>query len=582
MLKKAVEKRPFVMSLAFGLAHAALFWLAFPPVSFWPATLVCVAPLIMLARWTARPGRSFLAVWLAALPASLAQHWWMRGVTVAGLPALAAYLALYPALFVWAMSRWRLVVGAGAAFWLAAPIAWTGLEALRASVVWDGYPWYLIGHPMIDAPGGWIALGRLGGAQGVSLAAALIATAAAGAACARTAQGRIGLGAAAVLLAAALLAPLYPVDLGERSAGEVRIALIQTNVPQSNRTAWTVDQRRADFSRMVALTREAAADAPDVIVWPETMFPGLSLNAEAVEVERAEGLNYAGGAPTTIFVDGLLALQRSIGIPLVIGATARDGLRFTLDDEGRTDIESDASYNSAFVLAGGRVLDARYDKVHLTPFGEVMPLISRWDSLERALLAVGATGMAFDLSAGAEARALDVPLGAGERPLRIGTPICFEATMPEVCRRLVEGDGGAPADALVNLTNDGWFGGSSAGRESHLLCARWRCVELGVPMLRAANTGISCQIDPAGRVLAPAGVNREGIVFGEVSVRPTGDGPRTVFARTGDVAGPACMLLFAPVAAGAVGAGVVERRRARRSGVGGGVESPKERGPGGR
>ncbi|MBM4113737.1 MAG: hypothetical protein FJ253_10290, partial [Phycisphaerae bacterium] len=113
----------------------------------------------------------------------------------------------------------------------------------------------------------------------------------------------------------------------------------------------------------------------------------------------------------------------------------------------------------------------------------------------------------------------------------IVTPICFEDTLPALCRRLVMERGEKAASLIVNLSNDGWFEGDDAGRRAHLLAARWRCVELRVGMVRAANTGISAVVDPAGRIVQELPPRTEAFTTARSIVCPV----RTLFARIGDV-----------------------------------------------
>ncbi|MEO0483828.1 MAG: apolipoprotein N-acyltransferase [Planctomycetota bacterium] len=311
----------------------------------------------------------------------------------------------------------------------------------------------------------------------------------------------------------------------------VRIAAVQTNLPMDNKVRWGVDRRVADFVRFVERTREAAAADPDVIVWPETMFPGQTLDPESLAAERRTGLAWnvttRGWIPSTTIADELLLFQAELGAPMVVGATGYRGLTFEPDGEGvRRDWEG--AYNAAMVVSGGEVSQRWYAKLHLTPFGEVMPGISRFPSLERALLSLGAAGMSFDLDAGDDAVTLNVPTRR-RGPVRIGTPICFEATAAWVCRRLVDRDDGARV--LVNLTNDGWFGDFDLGRRWHTMHARWRCVELGVPMVRAANTGASCAIDGRGRITAELGPREAGVLVAEVALAD--EETRTVYRAGG-------------------------------------------------
>ena len=302
-------------------------------------------------------------------------------------------------------------------------------------------------------------------------------------------------------------------------------------------------ERVEDFESFLQLTRIGMERDPSLVVWPETMFPGLALDAASLETLRSAGLAYADGTPVTAFADGLLAFQEAIGAPMLVGAHGYDNLR-VVEDDGGVRFEPDAEHNSAMLIEGGRAPVERYDKLHLTPFGEVMPYISWSAWLESKLLSVGAPGMAFNLSAGDEATVFEVD------GFRFATPICFEATMPAVCRRLAYGGGFGGkrrVDALIQLTNDGWFGRWPGGRETHLLLARCRAAELGVPVVRAANTGISAMIDARGLVNARHSALAHAVLHAEVA---GSDGPGTVYGRfMGDAAGWAALAVtFAGVA----------------------------------
>ena len=281
----------------------------------------------------------------------------------------------------------------------------------------------------------------------------------------------------------------------------------------------SVAQKLEDFDRALRLTLEAAgADPPpDLIVWPETMVPVVwGLNDASYEVEKREGITIPietpegpRRLPTTTFRDDLTRLQADLGIPLLVGATAVTGLTFDIDDAGSITIDYDARYNSAFLIEDGTVNDQRYDKLTLTPFGEVMPYISNWKWLEQRLLALGARGMSFDLEPGEEDVVFEVENQSGET-FRIATPICFEITYADTCRRLAFDGSQRKADILLNLTNDGWFADWDQGREMHLDSGRWRAAELATPVVRAANTGISCHIDRVGREISRLPANEGG------------------------------------------------------------------------
>jgi len=129
-----------------------------------------------------------------------------------------------------------------------------------------------------------------------------------------------------------------------------------------------------------------------------------------------------------------------------------------------------------------------------------MPYLEHWPWLEKQLLVIGAGGMEFNLEASdsPQVLAMNYPGGA----IGVGTPICFEDTVPGLCRDLVYSEGRKQAMLLMNLSNDGWFGGDDAARRTHLQVARWRCIENRVPMIRVVNTGETSWTDSLGRVRA--------------------------------------------------------------------------------
>ena len=192
------------------------------------------------------------------------------------------------------------------------------------------------------------------------------------------------------------------------SSGEVRIGIVQTNVPQSNKVNWQLEDQVNDLERFIEMTREVAAmdPPPDIIVWPETMFPGDTLSPDVVEAQRDAGLSYARlSLPATYFHDQLVAAQRELGIPFVIGAIARDGYRLDVLPSGGASVHTDRIFNSAFVVVDGTVQEHRYDKTFLTPFGEVMPYISAWPWLEQKLLRLGRDRPEFRARSGHEPEA---------------------------------------------------------------------------------------------------------------------------------------------------------------------------------
>ncbi|MBL8762141.1 MAG: apolipoprotein N-acyltransferase [Phycisphaerae bacterium] len=498
---------------------------------------MAATPLVWLAwlaatRGLRRPNLSFLALMLGTIPAWALQNAWMMDVTPPGYPLLCVILSLFPAIYVSMLRRavkWTPLA-------LAAPVLWIGVEFFRGDLFFDGYSWFLLAQPLIDAP--WLAAGGAWiGLYGVSGLCACVATAIVLFIQRRTKAAIVTLGAIVVLIA--LAAGLAPPGAG---TSEFVAGVVQCNVPQNNKLAWKPDQQVEDFKSLAELSRRAAGNDVDVVVWPETMKPGLTLDADSLAAERSAQLTYklANGErmATTEFADATIALSRELPPPMLIGEDAFDRFRVEHDAAG-IDIKYDHRYNSVFLARAGEVSAARYDKVRRTPFGEVMPYISAWPWLEKKLLDLAARGMSLDLSAGKSLTVFDLPIrSSSARVARAVTPICFEVTEASLCRRMIAGENARRADVFVNLTNDGWFGRSRVGRIEHLQLARWRCLENATPMVRAANTGLSAAIDAAGQIIS-VGVDGEawaidapGVLTARVRL-PEPGAPPTPYARGG-------------------------------------------------
>jgi apolipoprotein N-acyltransferase len=530
--------------------HAALFAAAYPPLDLWPLVLVAPAPL----AWAALRARTTATAVLIVVPIQwlmwLLAMRWLIGVTVVGYVLLGLYLSLYAAAFAWILrrlDRWPATAARPMALLL--PIAWVGLECLRGALLFDGYPWFLLGHPLVE----WPLLAQsadLLGTYVVSFLAAAVAGLMIDGA--RVRQGRLAPRAA--IAAAAVVVGLHGLNLAygawrgrvPAAAGGPTLAVVQTNLPQNNKIGWPRDRWRADVGVAVELTRRCAEQDPpvDAIIWPETMLPGLGLEPQTLRLVKELGLE-----PDGEIARGVAELAAEVGRPLLIGSVAFIDLAIARDPEPR--FVWGLQHNSAYVVAGPPPYQ-RYDKQFLTPFGEVMPYISAWPWLEEKLLALGAQGMSFSLDPGPRLVRLEIDRRGGGT-VTVGTPICFEDTVPAVCRRMVyDGDGNKAADVLVNLSNDGWFGRFDGGRSRHSQIARFRCIENRVPMVRAVNTGQSVAFDSAGNVIAAIGAGRYGEArqAGVLTVTLPLDGRHTLYGRVGDVWAWACLLLGAAMMAG--------------------------------
>jgi apolipoprotein N-acyltransferase len=388
---------------------------------------------------------------------------------------------------------------------LALPVTLVSIECLRGELVCSGYAWFFTAHPLVE----WTTIAQVaafGGGWMVTALAALVAGAAVDL-WTRADRARI----LSPLVALTMLALAIGYGTARIAAVDARIAratdtprllVVQTNLPMSNKLDWPPDAQIEDFLAFARLTIDGARAAhsggsdPDgasrltAALWPETMLPGLGLEPESIKT-LVDGGYYPGNR----YEEAMRDLATRIDAPLLVGSPAYLGLRV----EGNRFRWSE-QFNSAYLVGADGVL-GRTDKIYLTPFGETMPIISNSDWLEAQLLALGADGMTFDLEAAAQPQVLAVPARDGAAVVTIGVPICFEITQAWASRRIVFAEGKRVAGIAVNLSNDGWFGPSRAGRRQHLQVAQLRAIELDTPVVRCVNTGISASIDAAGRVL---------------------------------------------------------------------------------
>jgi len=502
-----------------SFAAAAAFTFSFPLsesfVAGWP--LAFVWPLLLARAATCAPSArsAAVAVFVPFFAAFLAHQWWMREVTELGMPLLVAYLAGWTALH-------GLVVRALAGpadtprlpFVIVLPTTLVAIEFLRGDLVCTGYAWFFTAHPLVE----WNTLAQvasLGGGWALTALAGAVGGAALDALVRRGAHASPWVWAsptaAVALMAAALLHGSLrgaEAPLGQADARRVVLLVVQTNLPMSNKLAWSPEAQVDDFIDFAKLTLDGAARAEgpiDAALWPETMVPGLGLEPDALRMLEERNL-FPGGR----FDEALRDLSRRIKAPLIVGSPSFIGLRV----EGNR-FAWDRHHNSAYLVDEGGA-KARTDKIFLTPFGETMPIISRSDWLEERLLALGADGMTFDLEEADAPTTLNLSTAQG--PVRVGVPICFEITAPWASRRIAFDQGERATDVLVNLSNDGWFAYSGAGRRQHLQVAQLRAIELATPVVRAANTGISASIDAAGEIRGTVAAKTAGTLVASVAL----------------------------------------------------------------
>jgi apolipoprotein N-acyltransferase len=305
------------------------------------------------------------------------------------------------------------------------------------------------------------------------------------------------------------------------------VAALQGNIDQGQK--WSPDLLGRTFGIYEDLAREAAADGAQLIVWPETALP--------VPIDLTPGTR-----------ERLQVLARETGAAHVVGAVG-----VAVDQVGQIE----AYFDSAFLLASdGNLLD-RYDKSHLVPFGEYVPLRGQLGRFVHAL----ARGIAdSDVTPGPAPRAIDVLLhtwDGGERQVRVGVPICYELLFPDLVRRFVR-DG---AGVLLAITNDAWYGRTGAPYQ-FLAMTALRSAETGVWTVRAANTGVSAFIDGSGRVVEETKIFERDWIVADVPLRPP-EKSQTFYVRHGDVFAIACWVALFVVFAVGIRRNELEKRRER-------------------
>ncbi len=498
-----------------GMAiSGSLAALAFPAAGLWPLVLVGLVPLLVsVARHSPAVAALHGAAWGAGFFGCLLS-WLLRFfhhygslslvLSLATLAVLVGYLAVYPALFSFVASRWLRRFPPTASL-LLLPALWVVLEWIRAHFL-SGFPWGSAGYPMADClPIAQLA--SITGIYGLSFLVLLVNAAIAGAIL-RAARGGHLFAAPEAACAGFLLVSIgwggWTLRQMPPGGGALRAAMIQGNVPQDQK--WEAPEALSILDRHERMTAEAAAAGASLVLWPESSSP-YSLSTPS---ETAPG----GWRPNRAYRARLENLALRNRVTLLLGVV-----------DYRSTGAGARPINAAALIRPDGTWGETYAKIHLVPFGEYVPLSRILSFVNR--IAQGAIG---DFLPGRAPVVVEVP-GA-----KVGTLICYEMIFPELVRRFVN-DG---ATVLANLTNDAWFG-TSAGPHQHFQMARMRAIENRRFLLRAANTGISALVDPAGRVLGRTRLEETTVLQASLSERRD----RSFYTRHGEVLVILCAILAA-------------------------------------
>ncbi|GAB5483266.1 MAG: apolipoprotein N-acyltransferase [Parasphingorhabdus sp.] len=523
-----LRKYPFWLSLIAGALSAT----GFAPLGFWPVSLLALALWIAIIDRAESRKAAFWAGWLFGLGHFVVGlNWIAKAFTFqAAMPEwlgyiavvlLSLYLAVYPALT--ALGAWWLGRGRPVVFVLALAGLWIITEWLR-SWVFSGFIWNPLGVIVVELP--YAASARSIGTYGLSgiviCLAGLVGPFVSGL---LTLQARIAMRRAFDLIILAIAIVLLGIigsandiiaaDNDQSVSGnQPNITVVQPNIGQQDK--WQAGYEEQNLAKLAGLTRRKD-DEPRILFWPEAAIPDY--------LETGYPQRYYYGRSPEIVRAQLASLMKP-GDVLVLGA-----LKLEFDDAGAPDERrAIGARNSVFAMDADRELLGRYDKSHLVPYGEYLPMRPLLSAIGLSRLAPGD----FDFWPGPGPRSLD--LGAFGKA---GLQVCYEIIFSgQVVHREDR------PDFIFNPSNDAWFG--AWGPPQHLAQARLRAIEEGLPVIRSTPTGISAVITSKGKVVESIPMGQAGRIDTKL---PRPESP-TVFAQYGNILslGFALILLICAIA----------------------------------
>jgi apolipoprotein N-acyltransferase len=542
-----------VLLLTLSLAPVGQFYLAY----------VALTPFFLMIARCPSAKSAFFWGWGIGTATFVANMWWLCAVTVPGTIALLAFLGLYWGLFA------SIVHGAGLLKEKFNPIVgmfliaciWVACELLRGTLL-SGLPWIYIGHtqtPVLLM----CQIADVSGVYGVSFWVVTI-NALLALFFLRRSNIKTVMPAGCVLAVLTIGIALYGffrIYQTHATAGPT-VLVIQPNIPQDNGEKGAPQEDLIDFH--ITKTREALEQLTlqgrhaDLVVWSETMMPPLNPEARAIPQRTVHAMIFNSAH------DGITKIAQEYHTSLIVGSLGAWDVKINIKTNERGQqlewLSSGERRNSAFMYnPDGTESADHYDKIHLVPFGEFIPFKKTLPFLFRFFLSLSPYDSDYTLEAGSEnaLTVFQVPMSdkiapgtqmtGSTKAFRVVTPICFEDIVAPLVGKMFRGaDGTKRADAIVNITNDGWFGGGE--RQMHLQCAVFRSIENRVPTARSVNTGVSAFIDSTGKITGfiPAGTK------GWSAQTLALDDRMTLYMRFGDVFGWLCVIVTGAIASALV------------------------------
>ena len=452
--------------------------------------------------------QAFLRGWLTGFLAFIGTMYWVvtamhlygkvpLPISIVLMLVLAGYLGLYVGLYAWGFTRLEQRWATGA--WIAAPCLWVALEYARTHAL-SGLPWGLLGYSQFQRLP-LIQIANITGVYGVSFLIVLVNVSLFLLFRWTLTENPRSLSRPWIPLAstAAAILGVWFYGLGQLylpPSDSLTVGIVQANIDQAHK--WDTAYRVETLKRYRRLTDTVSPES-DLILWPEAATPFM-FEQEPDYRSLVTGMTQDAGVPLLF---GSPALRRE-----------RDGTPYLL--------------NSAYLLDRSGAITGRYDKQHLVPFGEYIPLERILFFLDKLVVGIG------DFHPGPGPTLLSFAREPDQRQTRFGVAICFEVIFPDLVRRLArEG-----ADFLITITNDAWFGDTVAPHQ-HFGMVVFRAVENRMAFARAANTGVSGFIDPTGRILTATPIFTEHAAIGSIPL----SAPSTLYTRFGDVFAWACVIM---------------------------------------
>lgn len=501
----------FTLVTASALSGALLYSI-FPPFELSFLAWVALVPLFLVLS---RVGylKAFLAGLLTGLIlCGLHVHWLntVTGFPIAAYFAIIFYGASFFALFGLCFSI--VVKRTSVPKVVFAPFLWVAFEYLRSNLSFLAVPWVLLGQSQYaNIP--IIQIASLASVYGISFVIVFVNAAVADVII--WLFGRYGINeerrsspavpvvsliGGLVLLISAHLWGAYQVKaVDSRTTSILKASLVQGNIPQHKK--WNIEEKKNILDHYAKLTMEASKEGPDLIVWPETATPASLKEDELVKLSVTETVRHSG-------------------IPLLTGSSSTGKIVV----EGR---KMKRDFNSALLLDKSGQIVSTYSKIRLLPFGEYVPFEGsfpwpRWLVPISGICVPGDNPTVFEFPRG-----------------KFGVVICWEVLFPRLFRTFVQGG----SEFMLNLTNEAWFGETEASRQI-LAMSVFRAVENRVSLLRCANTGITCLIDPAGRIRSRVIDERgnEIMVTGILTVNVPRQGDVPFYSKYGDIFAIICAI----------------------------------------